>query len=99
MLGIIVKAVFKIVSTLASTLVTVAIAPILVLFPDLAQHVTNIVHYFELFGVYVHTCCNLLLIPDSVIALLFGYFAIKYSIFIITQTVKFSITTYDKLKP
>lgn len=98
MLSIIVKAVFTVVSKLAAVFLTVAIAPILALFPDLTGHITNISHFFELFGTYVHTACNLMLIPDSVLALLFGYFAIKYSIHVIAQTVTFAITAYDKLK-
>lgn len=99
MLDLLVQWVFKIVNKLISTIMSPLISGITRLFPSTASIVTNIGSFFGYTLTYVNTACRLLLIPNSLLVLLFTYFEVKYSIHLLIIVAKGTIKLYNYLKP
>lgn len=99
MLQIIIKAIFYIITQLYDLLFTPFFSLIYALFPDISNLFTYVNNYLDIGLTYFSTAIDLLCIPRAALILLFDYFAIKYSIYLIRITLKFAIKVYNLLKP
>lgn len=99
MINLLVKAIFFVITKLYSIILTPFLALITGLFPSLSQYFSSITTFLNYALTYVRSILRLLLIPNEVILLLFNYFAILYTVYITTLTVRFAINLYKKLKP
>lgn len=99
MINLLVKAIFFVITKLYSIILTPFLVLITGLFPSLSQYFSSITTFLNYALTYVRSILRLLLIPNEVILLLFNYFAILYTVYITTLTVRFAINLYKKLKP
>lgn len=98
MINAIVNGIFKLVISLFNTLLTPIISAITVLFPSIDTYFAYINTFLSYALTYVGTILDLFLIPRSAIVLLFDYFSIMYSIYLLSISIKFGITIYNKFK-
>lgn len=75
------------------------ISAILILFPTLTTYIAYILQFLQLAFTYVPSICRLLLINNTMMATIFSFIVIKYSIYIILSSVRFGIRIYNYLKP
>lgn len=99
MINLLVKAIFFVITKLYSIILTPFLAIITALFPSLSQYFNYIITFLRYCFTYVRSILRLLLIPDNAVLMLFNYFAILYTIYITTLTIRFAINLYKKLKP
>lgn len=98
MINAIVNGIFKLVISLFNVLLSPIISAITVLFPDVSIYFGYITTFLNYCITYVSTVIDLFLIPRSAIVLLFDYFVICYSIYLLSISIKFGITVYNKFK-
>lgn len=98
MINAIVNGIFKLVINLFNVILTPIISAITVLFPDINTYFTYINTFLSYALTYVGTVLDLFLIPRSALVLLFDYIAICYSIYLLSISIKFGITIYNKFK-
>lgn len=98
MLQILINFVFKIITSLANSIVTPFLAAITALFPDLGVAFQHVLEYVTTALTYVPFLIDFMLIPRAAIVLLFDYYVIKYSIHLLKVSINFSINIYNKLK-
>lgn len=98
MINAIVNGIFKLVISLFNTLLTPIISAITVLFPSIDTYFAYINTFLSYALTYVGTILDLFLIPRSAIVFLFDYFSIIYSIYLLSISIKFGITIYNKFK-
>lgn len=99
MLNLLVKFVFKIITKIFDLIFSPLFAGINALFPSVSQYFGYISQFLTTALTYFATTARLALVPQGALLLLFDYFAIKYTIFITVQGIKFIMMVYDKLKP
>lgn len=99
MLNKLIKFVFKIITRIFGVIFTPLFSAITVLFPDLTTLFGYLSSFIDTALTYFVTACRLALIPQQVLIILFDYFAIKFSIYVIIQGFKFTLFVYEKLKP
>lgn len=99
MLDTLVQFVFYLITSVYSLLFSPFISLIFNLFPDLTNIITHITSFITTACTYLIFCIDLLCIPRSALVLLFNYYAIKYSIYIIQNTIKLGVKIYHTFKP
>lgn len=99
MLQIIIKAIFFIIAKIYDLVLSPFFSVIFALFPTVATYFSYITTFLNSAFTYFATCLDLLCIPRTALLLLFDYYAIKYSIYLIRISLKFSIKVYNMLKP
>lgn len=99
MVEAILKGFLFLVQTLYNLLLSPILSGIISLFPATATLFTYITSFFTYALYYVAFVRELLLIPASLMTLLFDYFLIKYSIHLILIAVRFAMNIYQKFKP
>lgn len=99
MLNKLIKFVFKIITKIFSVIFTPLFNAVLSLFPTLNDYFGYISSFLNYALSYFVTAARLALIPQNVLVLLFTYFGIKFSIYVIVKGFKFTMFIYDKLKP
>lgn len=99
MLNKLIQFVFKIITKIFSIIFTPLFSGITVLFPSVGNFFNYISQFLGIALTYFVSVCRLVLLPQGALLLLFNYFAIKYSIFLVLQGVKFIMFIYEKLKP
>lgn len=95
----IIKALFKIINKMFEAIFAPVFSGIQVLFPDLAQFFLHITTFLTIAFTYVSTGLKFFLIPHECMLLLFSYFSIKYSIYLVIQSTHFIYKVYTTLKP
>ena len=98
MINAIIKGIFNLIMILFDGIFTPFISLITTLFPDLSSLFTYIITFLGYCFTYIRSILNLILIPDTLIILVFDYFAILYTIYVTVLGVRFAINTYNKLK-
>lgn len=98
MINAIVNGIFSLIINLFNTLLSPIISAITVLFPDINTYFSYINTFLNYSLTYVSTILDLFLIPRSALVLLFDYFIICYSIHLLSSSIKFGITIYNKFK-
>lgn len=91
--------IFNIILTIANFVLSPFMSLITSLFPDLSQVILSITNFFSVAITYVSTILHWFFFDKSMWILIFDYYIIKYSIFLLTSAVRFTINIYDKLKP
>ena len=99
MLDTLVKFVFYLITSVYSILFYPFISLIFHLFPDLTNITSTITSFVQTACTYLILCIDLLCIPRGCLVLLFNYYAIKYSIYIIQLTIKLGVKIYNTFKP
>lgn len=84
---------------LFSIILTPIISAITALFPQTANLFQYINTFLDSAFTYANFARLMLYIPSGAMVLLFDYFLIKYSVYLIRIGVKFAVTVYDKFKP
>lgn len=95
----IIKGLFKIINKMFEAIFAPVFSGIQALFPDLAQYFLHITNFLTIAFTYVSSGLKFLLIPQECMLLLFSYFSIKYSIYLIMQSTHFLYKVYTTLKP
>lgn len=99
MLDTLVTFVFYLITSVYSLLFAPFINIIFSLFPAVNTLFNNI-SAFILYAIkYLATSCYLICLPPSTLLLLFDYFLVKYSIYIIKLTIKLGVKIYHIFKP
>lgn len=98
MINAIVNGIFKLIISLFNVLLSPIISAITVLFPDINTYFSYINTFLNYALTYVSTILDLFLIPRSALVLLFDYFIICFSIYLLSISIKFGITIYNKFK-
>lgn len=98
MINAIINGIFKLIINLFNVILSPIISAIVVLFPNVSTYFTYINSFLSYALTYVGTVLDLFLIPRSALVLLFDYFVICYSIYLLSTGIKFAITIYNKFK-
>lgn len=98
MINAIVNGLFTLIINLFDLLLSPIIFAITALFPDVSTIFTHITTFLTYCVTYVSTILDLFMIPRSSLVLLFDYFVICYSIYLLSISIKFGITIYNKFK-
>lgn len=99
MLSVIIKAIFYVITKLFSLIMAPFYLAITALFPDLGLYINRIMLFLATAFTYFSSCLSLLLVPRNVLLLLFDYFLIKYSIYLIRNGINLVVRIYNNLKP
>lgn len=99
MINLIIQFIFWLITTIFNIIFTPVFAAIYALFPDVAQYFTYINNFLDYAFQYVNAALDFLIIPSAAMQLLFSYIVIKYSIFLVRQTIKFTFKVFTTLKP
>lgn len=90
---------FNLITKLAQLLLQPFITGITALFPATETMFSYILQYLTKALTYVSAIRVFVGIPVGVITMLFDYYAIKYSIYLLKIGINFAINIYNKLKP
>ena len=98
MINAIVNGLFTLIINLFDLLLSPIINAITALFPDVSIIFTHINSFLNYCVTYVSTVIDLFMIPRASLVLLFDYFIVCYSIYLLSISIKFGITIYNKFK-
>lgn len=98
MINAIVNGIFKLILSFSNLLLSPIISAITALFPAVDTIFFSINTFLTYMLTYVSTIIDILFIPRSSLVLLFDYFLITYSIYLLSLGIKFGITVYNKFK-
>lgn len=99
MLELLINVVMQIIITIIEFVFSPFMNALFALFPSVGQYFTYITSFLSQAFTYVSTILNWLLFTNSMFALLFDYFIIKYTIHLLITAIKFAVNMYNKLKP
>lgn len=99
MINKLIEGIFYIINKIFTIIFTPFFTALFALFPQLSTYFNYITTFLGYALSYVSNIISFLFIPSGVMVALFDYFAIKYSIFLLAQGVRFIINVYNKLKP
>lgn len=99
MINKLIEGIFFIINKIFTIIFTPFFTALFALFPQLSTFLTYITNFLALAVRYIGFISSLIFIPSNYWTMIFDYFVIKYSIFILAQGVKFIINVYNKLKP
>lgn len=98
MINAIVQGIFNLILNLFNAIFSPVISGVMSLFPSLGNYFWYITTFLNQALDYCSVALDLLLVPRYAMVLLFDYFAIVYSIYLLSISVKFVITVYNKFK-
>lgn len=98
MIEAIIQGIFNLINLMFSTVMSPIISAVTVLFPSVSPLFTHINNFLNYSFTYLSLCIDLLMIPRNALIVLFDYFAITYSIYLIIIAVKFIVNIYNKFK-
>ncbi|MCI8291364.1 MAG: hypothetical protein HFJ25_03830 [Clostridia bacterium] len=99
MINLIINGIFWLITSLANSLLNPLFSAIFALFPSLGQFFTYITNFIQYPLDMIGFGKDFMMIPTQCFVLLFDYYAIKYSIFLIRQATRFTIKVYQTFKP
>lgn len=99
MLEILINFIMQIIITIINFIFSPFMNALFALFPSVGQYFTYISAFFSQAFTYVSTIIQWLCLSPSMFVLLFDYFIIKYSVYVLIIAIKFAINMYNKLKP
>ena len=99
MFNLLFKFIFSLINKVFSILLSPFITAITVLFPDLSNVASSITTFISYGVTYIAFSRDLLLIPTGALSMLFSYYLIKYSVYLINISIKFIVNVYNTLKP
>ena len=99
MLEFLLSFVLNVVTSLVDFIMSPFLSALFSLFPSTAVYFNYIFAFLSSGLTYVSTILQWFLFTPSMFVLLFDYYVIKYSIHLITTSVKFALNIYNKLKP
>lgn len=99
MFNLLFKFIFSLINKVFSILLSPFITAITVLFPDLSNVASSITTFISYGVTYISFARDLLLIPTGALSMLFSYYLIKYSVYLINISIKFIVNVYNTLKP
>lgn len=91
--------IFNIVATMMNAFMTPFINMILSLFPDLSARYNDFLTFFNYAFTYLTCILRWFLISPTMMIVVFDYFAVKFSIFVVSNVVRCALNIYNKLKP
>lgn len=98
MLQIILKSIFLVITRLYDLILGPFFVALYALFPSVSTYFSYINTFLDSAFTYFGTALDLFLIPRTALILLFDYYAIKFSIYLIRLTLKFSVKIYNLFK-
>lgn len=99
MLQTLLNGIFWLVTKLAEVIVLPFIAGITALFPATGTMINYITSYISQALKYITAVRQFVGIPVGIITMLFDYYAIKYSIYLLKLGINFAVNIYNKFKP
>ncbi len=99
MINLLVNMIFWLITTLANAILNPLFSAIFVLFPSLEQFFNNITNFIQYPLEMVVFGREFMMIPYTCFVMLFDYYVIKYSIYLLRQSVKFTVKVYQLFKP
>lgn len=98
MIKSILTGIFKLIIKLFNTILSPIVALVTALFPSVASLFNHISSFLSSALTYATTALDLLFVPRPALVLLFDYFAVCSSIYLIVISVRFIINVYNKFK-
>lgn len=98
MINAILTGIFNLIISLFDAIVSPFVSAITTLFPSLVGYFNSITNFLTYAVTYVRSVLSLFCITDYMIVTIFNYFAIMYSIHIVSLGIKFAINIYNKFK-
>lgn len=99
MINLLVNMIFWLITTLANAILNPLFSAIFALFPSLEQFFNNIMNFIQYPLDMVVFGREFMMIPSTCFVMLFDYYVIKYSIYLLRQSVKFTVKVYQLFKP
>lgn len=99
LIGVILSGIFFVISSFIEMVISPIISGIIGMFPTLQPAFTNVLTFFSSAFTYLTTILRWFLFTPSMWLMLFDYFAIKYTIWVIGAGIRLSIKLYHYLKP
>lgn len=99
MLDTLVTFVFYIITSVYNLLFSPFLNLIFSLFPSIGALIGHISSFLDTILTYFSSVLSLMLIPRAALILLFDYFAIKYSVYLVKLTIKLGVKIYNIFKP
>lgn len=99
MINKLIEGIFYIITKIFDILFTPFFSALFALFPSLSSYLSYILNFLNQALTYVGAFTTMLFFPSNYMTAIFDYFVIKYSIFILSRSIKFIINIYNKLKP
>lgn len=99
LLGILLSTVFIIISQIVQSFMAPFISVILGMFPSLSPAVANILNFLDTFTVYVTTILRWFLFTPAMWLMIFDYYFIKFSIWVLASAIRVALKLYNILKP
>lgn len=96
---IIINVVMNVIVSIVEFIMSPFLNALFALFPSLSTYLSYVTAYLTQAFTYVRTILEWFLFTPAMFTMLFDYYVIKYSIFVLTRAIKFAINIYDKLKP
>lgn len=99
MINKLIEGIFFIINKIFTIIFTPFFTALFALFPDLSTYLSRILTFLNYALRYVGVFTTSLFLPNTLFTAIFTYFEIKFSIFILSRSIKFIINVYNKLKP
>lgn len=99
MINKLIEGIFYIITKIFDLIFTPFFNALFALFPALSTYLTYITSFLSRALSYVQFFTYSLFFPSGYMTAIFNYFIIKFSIFILSRSIKFIINVYNKLKP
>lgn len=98
MINAIINGIFNLIISMFETLLSPFISAITILFPSVTVFFNYITTFLAYSLTYSSLVIELFLIPRAALVSLFDYFAVTYSIYLISLSIKFAVNIYNKFK-
>ena len=98
MISVFLVSLTKIVLSIVSLFVSPVVSGVTSLFPDLLVYYNYIIDFFGMAFTYLTTVLRWFLFTPNMLMLLFDYFLVKWSIWVIGCTIRFGINMWHHLK-
>lgn len=99
LIGVILSGIFMLLSHFIDFLISPIISGVLGMFPTLQPAFYNVMQFLSSGFTYLTTILRWLLFTPAMWVMLFDYFLIKYSVWVIAAGIRLAIKMYHYLKP
>lgn len=99
MAHILINAIFNIVTTISQAILTPFISVLFALFPDLSTQLGYVLQWFGMAIQYLTCVYRWFLFTPEMFVVLFDFFALRFTIFVLSSSIRAAIKLWNDLKP
>lgn len=93
------RLIFTVVGSIVNAIISPFVSIITGMFPDVATYYNIIITFFASAGTYLWTILHWFLFDINMLQSLFVYLGIKFSIWVVSSSVRAGLKLYNMLKP